>query len=331
MKVLQKKNCLSCVHILNILLFVVGFSFSQQENPFRIERTIADHTKTNGEKINVNYTAYKDGDAIYALNKSVDYDLPVPELAVFSTGQSVMANSFDGTLTFFNAQGQAEKETKIVKGLVVKYERSIKLAIDGAHLVITLADPGLKEILLQVYNSDGQILKQWKIEEEFVNGLSYSEKAGAMAVSVFAWKDDKLVKLVLFYNERGELLSSNPANFTKGVFINDAQIFAGQTNKECFLYNLAASKTIFNYNVADGEMIIGTNYSDPIFNLVTTKTPRLEEGKWHYDNPTIKQFNNRGELIKSWTENVPSFSTFGFEQDSSQLLFVMDAKAITIK
>jgi outer membrane protein assembly factor BamB len=319
------------MHILGVLLFVVGFSLSQQENPFRIERTIADHAKTNGEKITVNYTVYKDGDTIYAHNKSVDYDIPVPELAVFSTGQSVMVNSFDGTLTFFNVQGQAEKETQILKGLVVKYERSIKLAVDGAHLVLTLSDPGLKEVLLQIYNSDGQILKQWKIEEEFVNGLSYSEKAGAMAVSVFEWKGDKLVKSVLFYNDRGELLSSKPANFTKGVFINDAQIFAGQTNKECFLYNLATSKTIFNYNVADGEMIIGTNYSDPIFNLVTTKTPRLEEGKWYYDNPSIKQFNNHGELLKSWTENVPSFSTFGFEQDGSQLLFVMDAKAITIK
>lgn len=315
---------------LGLSFILLGVALAQEGNNFVVERKVTGGANRFGKKNNIEFKVLKDQVGMYTVKYQVDYDLPIPELRVFDNGQSVLINSFDGTLTFFDANGTEFVKTKIFKGIGAKYERNIVAAIDEDRLAITLSQPGMKHVIFQIYSVDARLIEQWEIMQDFTNGLQYHKEKEIVAISVYSRQTGGLVKSVLFFNDQGKLLSKIYANFTIGKFIKGGQYFSGHTNKGYFLYNLNDKKIVFELKAPDGEIIIDMKYYDQTIAVITTPKPVLEDGKWYYQNPSINLFNTEGQILRSWKDTIPSFSTFGFKKEGRKILFVTNEKIIII-
>jgi len=314
--------------ICGMFLLLTGNTFAQ--SLFSVDKEIIGGAKNSTENNAIHFKVMLNKKKIYTIKKTVDYDIPFPDLKVFDTGASVLLNSFEGSLTFFDKNGIESFSKKIVKNIDVKYERSIQAVVDEDKLVIGLSQPGIKNSLVQIYDSRGDDLGEWYIEQEFINGLQFSNKQKRIALSTHQSQESKLIKSLLIFDDQANLLIKEEANFTKGEFIPNEPLFAARTNKTFFLYNFQTEKFISNVNVPSGEIILDFDYDDQNFFLVTSPKPFLEAGEWFYQNPIFAIYNFSGKEQRSWKENISPFSKFRFERIDLKIKFVTNKKTIQI-
>lgn len=329
-KILYKNKSIGIAVIFGILFILSGFVLAQEKSGFDVEKEIAGNARKMVETNTIEFKVMKNQIELYTIKRQLDYDIPFPDLKVFNNGRSVLINSFDGTLTFFEKDGIESLKTKIFKGISIKYERTIHAAVDENRLVITLSQPGMKRSMVQYYSADGSLIKDWEVEKGFINGLQYFKQKGLLALSGYEWQNETLIKSLLFFNDSGVLISEIAHNFTNGSFTTDGSLFFGYTSNNYVLYDLSEKKINFTFQSEKVDIIIAAEYLDQKITIVTAKKPILEKGNWYYQDPTFKRFTTNGQIIKAWQEETPLFSYFAFTKSRNELLFKMGKNVISI-
>ncbi len=328
---LKNQNSVCGFTIIGLLLVLSGFAVGQEPASFSVERKIIGAATKSGEKNYCEFRVTEKLTELYSFKIQLDYDIPFPALKVFNSGASILINSFDGTLTFLDKNGDKKFKTKISKEIGAKYERTIQAVVDEDRLVITLSQPGMANSKVQFYDPEGNLINEWAVEKSFINGLQYFKKKDLLALSGYKWQNEALIKSTYFYNSEGKILAETDKNFSKGRFINEGALFSGHTNKNYFLYDIDNEKLISEFHPEEEEIIIASESVNESILIVTTQKPFLEEGKWYYQDPTFKRFTTSGKIIKSWQEKNHLFSTFELEKNRNKLLFKTEDNVISIE
>lgn len=307
--------------------------FAQPINKkYIVEEKISGGSKFVGEYNLVEYSIKSDDDKLlYKITNKTDYDIPYSDIEVFDNGCSVLISAFHGTLTFFNNNGAKLKEIKLHEDIDVEYERSIKSVVDANSLLMSYKDLANGISVLHKYNSNGILEIKIKIEKTNINGLAYSVSLNQIYISSIEWNNDGgMKKVISLINEDGELLTSYSANFEKGFF-TEKNKFIAFSNKS--LISINAENLVLNFQnkpTHDELYIDVTSLKDSII-VVTAETPKLQNGKWIYKNPTIVKMDLSGNIIDKNEVETSSFSEFGFRKTSKALLFTVGYKSITIE
>lgn len=307
--------------------------FAQSINrKYLVDEEISGGSESVG-KFNIVEYSVKSGDdkLLYKISNKTDYDIPYSGIEVFDNGSSVLISSFYGTLTFFNSRGTKLKELKLGKTLGFEYERSIKSVVNKNSLLVVFREENSNYSTLQKYNPNGILEKSLDVEETNINGLAYSESLNQIYISSVEWENSgSMNKIVSLINEDDELLKSYNANFEKGFFTEDNQ-FIAFSNKSLMSINTEGFEINFRNELDNDELYIDVTVSKESIVAITTKSPKLKEGKWFYKNPTIIKMDLSGKLIEKNVVEINSFSEFSFKKTNSVLRFIAGNKSITIE
>jgi hypothetical protein len=317
--------------LINILCFT-GLIIAQNSKIYSVDRKITGNAEKFGERNTVEYSVLENDNIIYKINIELDYDVAVPALKIFDDGKSVLINTFEATLTFFDNKGSEFFKTKMIKDLPVAYERSVYSAISGEYLAVSLSQPEFNYSTIQIYNTLGQLIENWQLDEKYINGLGYSSSTDMLAISAYEWEDGKLNKYTTFLQSDGTEYSRISLNFTKGKFVENENIFIGNTNETCFVYDILENKILHAYKAIINKMILLAENIDNHIILIDVDEPILENGKWFYTEPQSRVFEINGNL--SWdTEIISSkpFSEYEIIKEDSGIVLKTEFEELRIK
>jgi len=157
-----------------IFSFLTGMAFAQSVSKYTVDRNISGNAEKFGEKNSVDFKVLENENKIYSIEIEIEFDVAIPGIKVFDDGSSVIINSFEASLTFYNNQGSEIIKSKIMKDLGVAYERSIYSYISENLIAISLSQPDINYSIIQIYNNQGQLIDNWQLNKNHINGLSFS-------------------------------------------------------------------------------------------------------------------------------------------------------------
>jgi len=316
--------------LLIILIFLVNIS-AQNSPEYSVERKITGNADKFGEKNIIDYQVYENDKELYSVQVEIDYDAPIPALKVFDDGYSVLINSFDVSLIFYNDEGSEIINSKIVKELNVEYERTVHSYISGNYLIVSLSESDKNYSIIQIYNNQGRLINSWQINENQINGLSYSHNDNKLAISLIKWPHNKLQKSTIFYQSDGSEISQVANNFKKGFFINKTDIFAGYSNENYFLFKYSKNEMILNKSINKNEIILLLEYIDNKIFVVSAEKPILNDGKWFYKNPTVYSYDVKGNTKSQFKFDSNLFSEFMLLGSGERLIFKTEEQIFHVK
>ncbi len=307
---------------------VIGQSLKQNYN---VEQKVNGGAKDIGEYNFVEYSVKSsDGKELYQIVDKVDYDIPFSKLEVFENGSSLLINAFYGRLTFISDNGTKVKSSKIRDNLEVEYERSILSVGDKKSVLIIFRGQNKKSSIVQRYNENGNLEKEFEIPITNVNGIAFSESLNQIYLSHIQWENSgKLNRRVTLLNTSGEVVESFNANFEKGFFTEDNQ-FIAFSNKSVLSINTANLELKFIEKLKEEQIVLDVTYLEKETLIAFAKSPELENGKWYYKNPTIKRIDSNGNEIKQLNYEVNPFSEYKFIMSQNNLEFVIGEEKIII-
>jgi len=318
------------ITLIIFLIFNVSV-FAQSSGEFSVERKITGNADKFGEKNSINYQIFENENEKYSIHIEKIYDAPIPALKVFEDGSSVLINTFDATLTFYNSTGTELLKVKIRKDFHVVYERTVHSYISGKYLAISLSQPDKAYSIIQIYNNQGSLVYSWDINENKINGLIYSYKDSKLAVSLIKWPHNKLLKSTIFYQSDGSEISQAAINFTKGFFINKSNVFVGYTNDNYFLFDYSKKELVLDESPNADEMILLVEYIDNEVFVVSAEKPILNHGKWFYKKPTIFRYDLTGNSKSQYKFDSNLFSEFILLGSGESLTFKTEEQIFHVK
>lgn len=316
-----------------IILLINSVIFTQSTNKkYFVEEKISGGSSIVGEYNIVEYSIKSDNNKLlYKISNKTDYDIPYSGIEVFNNGTSVLINAFHGTLTFFSNNGTILQKIKLRKDIGVEYERSIKSVVDANSLLISYKEQDKNFSIFQKYNYRGILEKSFEKEKTNISGLAYSESLNQIYISYIEWNSNgDMKKGISLVNEDGDLLTSYNASFETGFFTEKNQ-FIAFSNKSLISINTDNLRLNFQNRPAKDELYIDVTASMGSIIAAATKTPKLQNGKWYYKNPTIIKMDFSGKLLNKNEVKTSSFSDFGFKETNKTLRFTVGYKSITIE
>ncbi|MEN8192207.1 MAG: hypothetical protein ABFS12_05290, partial [Bacteroidota bacterium] len=301
-------------NLLIIILLINSVVFTQSINEnYKVEEKINGGSESVGVFNTVEYSvADKNGSILYKITNQTDYDIPYSHLYAFENGGSVLISSFYGMLTFYNSSGTKITDKMIKENVIGEYERSIKAVVDNNSLIIQFGELNDNFSTIQKYGFNGRLVSSIKIELTNINGLAYSEKLGQIYLSHVEWNNDGSAdKKVSLFNEIGQVQKQYDAFFDKGFFTGDNR-FVAFSNKTLLTVNTESLEVIFKNKANDNEMFLDITVSKEKIVAVSARPPKLQNGKWYYEDPTILKLDNSGKIIKENKIETDLFSDYEF-------------------
>lgn len=320
-------------NILLITLLFNGCIIGQSlEQNYSVEQKINGGAKEIGEYNFVEYSVKSsDGKELYQIVDKVDYDIPFSKLEVFEDGSSLLISAFYGRLTFISNNGTEARSIKIRDNLEVEYERRIHTVVDNKSVLVLFQEENGQTSIIQRYNKNGTLKKEFEIPINNVNGIAFLENLNQIYLSHIQWENSgKLNRKVTLLNTSGEVVKNFNANFEKGFFTEDIQ-FIAFSNKTVLSINTTNLEIIFNKKLEEEQIILDVTYLENETILAFANSPKLENGKWYYKNPTIKRIDSSGNVRKQINYNVNSFSEYKFQINQNNLEFVVGKEKIIIE
>ena len=315
-----------------VLLLINSIAFAQSINKkYFVEEKISGGSKAVGEFNVVEYSIKTaDNKLLYKISNKTDYDIPYSGIEVFDDGSSVLINSFYGTLTFFDNSGVKTKETKLSETLGFEYERNIRTVVDNNFLLVLFSEDNKEQSTLQKYNSDGALEKTIELNQTNINAVAYSASLNQIYISSVKWNNNgELSKEISLLNEEGQLLKRYNANFEKGYFTEDNR-FIAFSNKSLLSINSDDLNIAFLNESTKNKLYLDVTATNNTIVVAEANLPKLQNGKWVYENPTILKLNPSGKIIERKSVNAV-FTGFGFRKSGKNIQFIADGKAISIE
>ena len=278
------------------------------------EKKINGGAEKNGQYNFVTYSVKSNtGTELYQIVDKVDYDVPLAKLEVFENGSSVLISSFSGMLTFINNSGSEVSTKKIAENLSVEYERNILSVVDGESLILLLSNMKDGYSLIQTYSSNGNLEKEVSVDVSNINGIAFSQNLNQIYLSFVDWQTSgKPNKLMSIINNNGNELARLEANFENGFFTESNQ-FIGYSNNSLICFDGKNMVLNFQSKGEENKINIDATYNSGKVIVASAQEPILKDGKWLYQNPTVKQFDLKGNLVNSKVIKSNLFSEFGFK------------------
>jgi len=314
-----------------IFSFLTGMAFAQSVSKYTVDRNISGNAEKFGEKNSVDFKVLENENKIYSIEIEIEFDVAIPGIKVFDDGSSVIINPFEASLSFYNNQGSEIIKSKIMKDLGVAYERSIYSYISENLIAISLSQPDINYSIIQIYNNQGQLIDNWQLNKNHINGLSFSSIYNILAISVYDWFEDNLKKSTLFIKSDGTEISKIQNDFTNGKFVESENLFIGYTNDESYVYDIEKNKLIFEKTASENEMIILTQYIDGEIFILQTGKPHLGNGKWYYVKPTLNSYNINGKMNLDFKFKCKAFSEFELIRHGSEINFKTENQTLRIQ
>ena len=333
---LKLRNNYNKIKINFIALLIFGVSLTavliaQENKIYSTKRDVSGGAQKFDEKNALEYKVFENSKKLYSINIELEYDIPFPKLEVFDNGYSVLINTFESSLTFFNKSGQELVKNKILKDLPVEYERSVYSTISKDLLAISLSQPKMEYSIIQIYNNQGQLISNWDLDEKYINGLAYSSISDLLAVSVYNWRENNLKKTTLFFKSDGIEISRVPYNFTNGKFVENEIIFIGYANEILFVYDLEEIKINFKKSAIENGLILLAEYINGEVFILQAENPYLEKGIWYYKNPNINSFDVNGNLSLIYEIECKPFSECKLVKNGSGIELITENQTLKIK
>lgn len=310
-----------------LLLISIGFISvaapleAQQNNPFTVVEKVTAKSQKMADKNSIQYRVTENDAEKYTIEIQLGYDVPFPALKVFADGSSVLINAFDATLIFYDTRGRQLLKSPLVKEADVEYERTIYSAVSAEYLAVVLSQPGQDYLLVRLYNSGGQFIREFPVAEAHLNGIFYSAAANLLALSVYNWTGAQLNKAVHYFNSDGERLASIPFNFLQGSLSENEHIFTGYTAADCFVYDINTEQVTFHTTSSIDAIIMAADFIGEEIVVVQAGKPVLREGKWFYANPSFARYDLSGRLISRVIKESPPFADYRLYLKDSGLIF----------
>ncbi len=261
------------------------------------------------------------GSKLYSIKKNVEYDIPHPGAAVFKNGASVLINSFDAALDFYNANGSKLKTVNLFNDRDVTYERSIYFDVVGDLVAVLVSQPEYEKSEVIILNNKGEKLNGWQFEAKNASGIKISEDLKTIAVSGFNWFHN-LVEVTSFYSANGNLNFSLPFKFNKAKFNKES--FAGITNKSICFVDLKQEKLIWKKDAAENILFGEVNVNETSVQLAETDKPILDNGKWVYSRLILKTFDRNGTKVDEALIYKSEFENINITGEGSSIKILAD-------
>jgi hypothetical protein len=313
-----------------ICLAIAEDGFSQQTKVFNVKRNVIKSSEQPEEINIIEYGIFEGTNKIYAIQLQLHYDVPIPGIKIFEDGSSVIINSFDASLTFFNSKGDEVNKVKIIKDIEVAYERSVYSCVSEDELAIAFMQSEKTASLIQIYDKNGMMIENWNVAEKFINGLCYSNSSQIVAISVFKRQEQELKKSTLFFERSGKQLAKVPYNFTNGQFAENGKLFIGNTNQESFAFDATKKQIKFKQQALENKMILLTKLANDKIFIIQSDKPYLEKNKWVYQNLVFQMFNKEGILQYEQEKNCQPFSEYKLIESEDGIAFQTDKENIRI-
>ncbi len=315
-----------------IILLINSIVFAQSINKkYFVEKKISGGSKTVGEFNTVDYSIETtDNNVLYTISNKTDYDIPYSGIEVFNNGNSVLINSFYGTLTFFNNKGVKTKTTKLSDSLGFEYERNIRSVIDNNSLLVIFKEENKDYSFLQKYDSNGKLEKRLTLNETNITGIAYSESLDQIYISFIEWNNNGTAnKKISLINEDGQLLKRYNDNFEKGYFAKGNR-FIAFSNKSLLSINTQNLDVVFRNKSTTNKLYLDVTVINSNIVVAMASAPKLQNGKWVYNNSTILKLDSSGKIIERQNINA-AFSDFGFRKSGSTMQFITDNKTVLVR
>jgi hypothetical protein len=316
--------------LLLIMIFLMPL-LARQSSVYRVERSVTGHAQKFSEKNIVLFRVYENDAEKYVISKEYGYDIPLPDLKIFENGAAVLINAFDARLTFYDAAGNEISQAEILKEADADYERAVYSAVSQEFVVIALTQPANDYLLINLFDSQGQFIRTFRVNEKHINGLSYSNNLNVIAVSVYNWPGNTLSTSSLFFDNSGSQISKTDVGFSKGMFFDESNVFIGYSNNSCFLYDVTDMSVHYFKKPSDKEMILSATYYKDQVIIARAARPVLQAGTWLYKNPLFTLYDTKGRQIGEKIIDIRLFSEFNWLENPSGLHFKTENQSIPVK
>lgn len=315
------------VRIILLSIFLSGSVFAQQagDGTYRVEQERKVTHDINDEQL-VTYTILDREDReVYSVTREVTYDAAFPAAGVFASGRLVLADSFTGTVEFYDTSGDLLKSVVLPDADDVEHERKIDFSFHNDRAAFLISEPDVDYVRFVVFNEDGELLTAENIDAGYSTGIVYAPDGSLLALGTYSWVGKSIEHRSFFITDHGRIAGDIAAGFENGSFSEDGSEFIGYSNSQAHLIDTREFTIRWSHKVDGNNMIIEAAWNTEGIVILSSQKPSLHDGGWRYENPVVKTLEQEaGNVVTEQRFPGVTFTSGTFRRDNDEIDLLLD-------
>jgi len=286
----------------------------------------------------------RDGQKLWTVHHSLDYDDPLPGFRISSAGRVVMVESPESILSFYDEQGSVDRRVQLFGDALWSNERPMAYAFsaDGEHFAVNALDrlprtgdemsprePGRSFLIL--LDARGTELWRRQLDSELSTRVAISDRGECIAAGGYAVKGMDVVEQSTFlYNGRGEFTATLDIPFRFADFSADGQLLLLGWKNDLHLVRTASGKRPWTLSLPAeaGQLRTLALAPDGGLALALQAAANYRGSRFVYTHPRVSLHDQTGRQI--WQGEFPEDSflrpTAGFLEDGGRFFLALTGR-----
>ncbi|MEW6511448.1 MAG: hypothetical protein AB1428_10855 [Bacteroidota bacterium] len=199
-----------------------------------------------------------DGKVRYVLEKRVPFDVPPPSIAVTDEGGgSVVIQSFEGVLEFYDGAGRLLREWHPFRSPRPDYERTIQCSVAGGKAAFLIAEPGEQHARVVVCGSGGGHLWERSMPLAAGAGIVLADSGNLVLACAYAVAE-KMQAASLFFDAAGDEVQQVAEFFTRADISPDGKRFVMVNRRRVTAGGVGDSSRVRSWQLQDTTRVISS-------------------------------------------------------------------------
>lgn len=304
-----------------ILILIVFTSLLNAQ--YTVERTVKGGAEKFGETNTEIFKVFSNGNLIYTIERTRNYDDPFSEAKTFEDGSLVVVNSFVNQIDFYSNLGDLTSSIEKIDDEKFSYEKTIYFDPSKDEVALLISNEKSGESRIDIYSKFGNKISSLKVEGNKGSGILFDQTQDLIVYSTIGWNNVNLIERTIGSDKYGNIKFQTDNIFSEGEIENN--IFAGYSNRSLIVIDLNKNEILKNLKTTSSIISDSQIEKNEIY-FVETNAPKFANNEWIYSGCKVMKYSieqDKTEEVKSLNK---SFSKISFIPSSGNVELILDGK-----
>jgi len=290
---------------------------------YSVERVIKAGAEKFGETNTEIFNVFSNGNLIYSIERTRNYDDPFSEAKTFDDGSLIIVNSFVNRIDFYSNLGDLISTADNIDDEKFSYEKTVYFYPSEDEVALLISNEKSGESRIDIYSRFGNKVASIKAEGSKGNGIVFDQERNLIVYSTIGWNNTNLVQNTIGIDRSGNKKFKVDNVFSEGQIKNN--IFAGYSNKSLIVIDLNKNETLQSLKTTSTLISDLEIRSNEIY-FIESNEPKFINNKWIYNGCKVMKYlinTHKTEEVKSLQN---SFTKISFNKSDKVVSLLLDGK-----